>query len=1458
MSNPRNDLNSECPLLALPSEILFSIASKLGATDISRLSRTCHSLHNWTKHNEALFRAVCLSEYDPIENPGHFACSQQQHSQTSVLADGPYERELKRRTMLYNLIMRYQTQTKPNCHAHTFLDLLTPLVDLAREARAHSFDENHEFDHKQHGIIVNDTASGRNFDLLMQLLPPDAGDFMLRFVKHAEACLHLATVEQAIIATDLLARLKCLFGPLPSSFLAPSIYRAIRRTYTANLLLTTEGCLGTQVDYVQLEAIRNVLIDNVRDAQISEDWGISEQGSKLQLPGSGSWSDTLKGGAGPRPSRRDWAGVEMNWIGTYAFLDFQVHALINSPAFAHTAIPPAHLRRQGIGELLSLELKLADDTPEPTWLNPWPTLHFSGKLVTPHAPAHFPELGIQGCVFRTSHKDILWRFNILYENRDQWSLEGVQVGQERSKIGIMGTWRHASQVQDGLPGPVGPFWWFVTRAFINMSPRSQGIMPIIAQSFVDQRNNTMTSTSLSPTSNFSSTPSSTRSTKLPATGSPTCSSTGSVTRSPQHSDTSMVLREASPASSSTSSLRLKASPKVNDRNDIVSCSDAVLASNLSFTSEIGFGNWGSVWQCQRRTEPNKGQLVATKLVHRSKSPYSSARVKSLWAEILRNLRSLRHPNIITFYSFIITPSYAIIVMDLHPGLIPIAMSEDKARPFLQGLISAIDSLHANGVTHNDIKPSNVMLTSDKRAVLIDFGFAKAHPKDAKDRFLSSLSWGTPEYLDPLRAKGALHDERSSDIWALGVTLYEIVVGRTPFEKHDKEEFLTKEALEVYYERTLSRKFFGTYSISKDFDDMIRLMVEPDASKRLRVCGQALHHVFFDPKPSQSTTSSPTRPPKSPARTKIARVDRPHLQAEASSTKSGGKKPFTFFEDPDEEVSKALSPSSSQLSKTFSPKPLILADVNAHTTSAAQRLDDTKQRLQSQISLSTRSQELMNARPTRKGHARVPSSRIPVRVTSKGQMELLGVESLKEKPQGSEAVKVATAKEHDEPIGKEEGRPQGHKPRLEPIVVETVFPSSAGFDDARKLAGGRASPGGQSISDAPKAISTTRKMGLREAAPVAVLGLRKIKSSVIKVAKRSNPSSPDVALPLPTGAVRLESPLAKSKRSRALSFSRQLQSVFGNNASKESLPTPSAERVAWNTSVELDRPVLTESYTILSPTELRAFAEQTTGTKRVDVRTSTSTSQSKTVEKFQISAPRKVQAPSRQSSSTHLRQISKHGHNVKIRASLAPSFTGQSDVDSGQALSTSEASDTGGKFLSSTSNNVFSKPRPASQTDSLEPSASFKRKHRRIPTNIRSVPPIYLTESGDDDQESDANDDSTPDSPCAAHDADATGPQPPKAKIVEQGRVLPTWVPKPIDSDSEDDADVDEPTLTLNTTPKRNRKKSAHRISRKISNIVTVKTSDRVSSDFSCVNFTQSSFSHVVLWCQQQSSTIRIE
>jgi serine/threonine-protein kinase GIN4 len=124
-------------------------------------------------------------------------------------------------------------------------------------------------------------------------------------------------------------------------------------------------------------------------------------------------------------------------------------------------------------------------------------------------------------------------------------------------------------------------------------------------------------------------------------------------------------------------------------------------------------------------------------------------------------------------------------MDFHPRLLSIEVPEKRATKWFKELLSAVDYLHTKGITHNDIKPSNILLSSDDSAVLCDFGFARQN-KPAKDTgdaqviippFHSKLSYGTPEYLAPERAKAQMHDERLSDIWSLGVTLYEVVVGR---------------------------------------------------------------------------------------------------------------------------------------------------------------------------------------------------------------------------------------------------------------------------------------------------------------------------------------------------------------------------------------------------------------------------------------------------------------------------------------------------------------------------------------------------------------------------------------------------------------------------------------------------------------------------------------------------------
>ncbi|KAF5389193.1 hypothetical protein D9757_003418 [Collybiopsis confluens] len=291
--------------------------------------------------------------------------------------------------------------------------------------------------------------------------------------------------------------------------------------------------------------------------------------------------------------------------------------------------------------------------------------------------------------------------------------------------------------------------------------------------------------------------------------------------------------------------------------DVFSFEDDVeLTHRVHFIKENGCGNWGSVWLCEpkstdllRSNDPFDRTLkrqFAVKLVHRDKeSKTSAARVKSLWNEmkIVRKFKSDPHPSIIPFYSFLLTPSYAIVTMAYHPDLITVQVNEAYARVWFRYLLSAIQFLHRRGVVHNDIKPANILLSAKGVPVLCDFGFAEAYDVSSPTAFHSKFAYGTPEYLAPERARGIPHDTRKSDVWSLGVTFFEILIGRTPFEESDQDQCVTEEDLQKYWGRTLRGKWVGTWKMSKGMEHLLKRMLSPNADLRCNA-DEAMKDIYW--------------------------------------------------------------------------------------------------------------------------------------------------------------------------------------------------------------------------------------------------------------------------------------------------------------------------------------------------------------------------------------------------------------------------------------------------------------------------------------------------------------------------------------------------------------------------------------------------------------------------------------
>ncbi len=150
----------------------------------------------------------------------------------------------------------------------------------------------------------------------------------------------------------------------------------------------------------------------------------------------------------------------------------------------------------------------------------------------------------------------------------------------------------------------------------------------------------------------------------------------------------------------------------------------------------------------------------------------------------RIVAKLDHPNIIPVYDFAEhegTPYIVIRYVEgvtlksiLREGMLPM----DRVLSILHPVTDALAYAHAQGVMHRDIKPSNIMLTNDGHIYLADFGLAKM--VDVRGSTLSQdMLIGTPQYISPEQAKGEPIDTRS-DLYSLGVVLFEMLTGRVPF------------------------------------------------------------------------------------------------------------------------------------------------------------------------------------------------------------------------------------------------------------------------------------------------------------------------------------------------------------------------------------------------------------------------------------------------------------------------------------------------------------------------------------------------------------------------------------------------------------------------------------------------------------------------------------------------------
>ncbi len=218
-------------------------------------------------------------------------------------------------------------------------------------------------------------------------------------------------------------------------------------------------------------------------------------------------------------------------------------------------------------------------------------------------------------------------------------------------------------------------------------------------------------------------------------------------------------------------------------------------SHYRITGKLGEGGMGEVYLAED-TELDRQVAIKVLPGELSEDPERLERFK----REAKAVAALNHPNIVTIYSIEESKGRRFLTMELvegesldralPPGGLPLAKVFDIAVP----LADALSSAHEKGIVHRDLKPANVMITPDARVKVLDFGLAKLAaeagqmPADADATQMAPSSanltregvvMGTAPYMSPEQLQGKTVDHRS-DIFSLGVVLYEMVSGARPF------------------------------------------------------------------------------------------------------------------------------------------------------------------------------------------------------------------------------------------------------------------------------------------------------------------------------------------------------------------------------------------------------------------------------------------------------------------------------------------------------------------------------------------------------------------------------------------------------------------------------------------------------------------------------------------------------